>query len=140
MVCKECDRNLRVESLTTETCPHCGGDLSPGMFDSRGSAAEELAEERASANSEMEEDVYRTLLHLLACNLLTRNDVQRFIHFHIVTENLQYSLNKSIEYTDQTEVEEDILVCSNCKRKIKSCAKWFEGDQWMSVSPERSVR
>lgn len=119
-------------------CPQCGEILRWYPGPSRGSAAEILGDELAESSSEKERDVYRTLLHLLACNLLTKNDIHQFIHFGNITENLDYALHTA--YDNSAEDEEDaLMVCPNCESEIKSYAQWFTQDKLIEVIPKRRV-
>jgi DNA-directed RNA polymerase subunit RPC12/RpoP len=106
------------------SCPECGKQLLFYPGPSRGSAAEKLADRRAEASTEEEEDMYRAVLHFLACNLLKKQDVFQFLAMGNFTENLQYALGEAIENPESTE-NGAVLVCPNCEEKIKSWARWY---------------
>ena len=119
-------------------CPDCGEQILQYAGPSRGSAAEFLADEIAEADTEEERDVYHALLHLLACNLLTKKDISSFIHFGQTTENLDHVIGKAYENAEAIEGG-DVVVCPNCDEKIKSWARWYDAEYSNSVSPNRSV-
>lgn len=136
--CSNCGISSTDSELIDGTCPHCGEQILVYHGPSRGSVAEILAEERATAETEEEEDFYRALLHLLACNLLTKKEVSAVIHRRIMSENVEYVLSKAYENAEETS-DGDILVCPNCEAKIKSWARWFADDHQISINPERGL-
>lgn len=137
--CCSCKEWYEKQELAHKTdCPDCGTVLICDLGPSRGSAAEILAEERAEAETHEERDVYRTLLHLLACNLLTNKDIHRVIHFGVVTENLGHAFSQAYDSAKQSE-EGDVLVCPNCGKTIKSQARWFDPDRSIKINPNRAI-
>lgn len=126
--CEHCDRSYDQSMLADgDKCPDCGEQLLsyPGL--SRGSAAERLADLRAQADTEEKEDKYRMLLHLLACNLLTKGDIFQCLGPGILNEHVQHVLGEAIENAEQTDGGE-ILVCPSCGAQIKSWARWYTTD------------
>lgn len=126
--CSQCGRTYALSMLDGgSSCPDCGKQLLcyPGL--SRGSAAEKLADRRAKATTEEEKDVCRAFLHLLACNLLKKEDIFKFSAMGNFSENVQHVLGEAIENADSTE-DGDILVCPNCDAKIKSWARWYTNE------------
>lgn len=137
--CSNCGTTSRSSELIDgNTCPNCGEQLLFYPGPSRGSAAEILAEEVAAAETEEEEDFYRALLHLLACNLLTQEDISEVVHFRRESENVEYVLSKAYENAEETSKGE-ILVCPECDSKIRSLARWFSEDNQISINPEWRV-
>jgi DNA-directed RNA polymerase subunit RPC12/RpoP len=136
--CSNCGASSTDSELIDGACPNCDEQILSYLGPSRGSAAEILAEERATAETEEEADFYRALLHLLACNLFTKKEVSAVIHRHVVSENVAYVLSKAYENAEETS-DGDVLVCPNCEAKINSQACWFADDHQISINPERQL-
>ena len=123
--CEDCERNHNLSRLEEgNSCPDCGEQLLFYPGPSRGSAAEKLADRQAKASTEEEKDTYRMLVHLLACNLLTKSDIFAYLAMGNFSDNLTHVLGEAIENAESTE-NGDILVCPNCDEQIKSWARWY---------------
>ncbi len=138
--CDNCnEEHDHAELVDDESCPTCGTQLMFSVGPSRGSAAELLLEERLAAETQTERDVYRTLLHLLACNLLADQDVSAFLYFGETTNNLNYVLEDALEATGSIK-DDTYLQCPNCEETISARAQWFDEPHENSITPIHALR
>lgn len=138
--CVNCDKEYdHSELVHNKSCPTCGKQLTFSANPSRGSIAELLVEERVAAETTEERDVYRALLHLLACNLLGNEDIAAFIYHRSTSDHLDYVLKDALETTGTID-SETRLQCPNCEEPIDTRARWFKKDYENSIKPTHALR
>lgn len=124
--CDNCGTETPFNEIEKCDCPNCGNQILNYAGPTRGSAAEMLANEVAGADSEEHRDIFRSLLHFLACGLLDKHDITAF-YYYSITDQMQRVLWEAVEKAEQPKhSDEEVLVCPSCEDTVEAWAYWFD--------------
>ena len=128
VLCDNCGTETPLAEIDLDKCPECGEHVTNDPSPSRGSASVLLANDAIAKTSEEKRDVFRTLLHLLGCELIDPIDIHQF-YYYSISDRTQAALQWAVSESEELEDSDDeVLVCPNCGEQIYAWAHWFDLD------------